>query len=225
MQRAATFMTLAALLAAGAAQSAEASDVSATHAYIQANYALARAAVARIGTAQAKVQALNANLAQSCPRAGAGSGETEATQPMAHEVVEEMWAIAYSTNSEPIATFVARTKHLRWSSGRITRIVSRYAKSLHEMATLRMPDLCADVRSWAASGFTVIPPGVAALDEHAEAIELEPVPARLLAPSERGSDVSVFARTARLELKLEESEFSLGQTDWLEILGTLGLQQ
>src|SRR5579859_6963081 len=98
MRRTATLMTLAVSLAIGGAHSALASDVSATHAYIQANYALARAAVARIGTVQAKVQALNASLAQSCPRAGAGSGESEATQPMAHEVVEAMWAIAYGTN-------------------------------------------------------------------------------------------------------------------------------
>ena len=49
--------------------------------------------------------------------------------------------------------------------------------------------------------------------------------ARLLSPYERGSDASVFAKTATLETKLEEQEFSLGQTDWLEVLATLGLPQ
>jgi hypothetical protein len=218
-------ITLAASLAIAAASSAAASDVSSTHAYIQANYALAKAGVAHIGVVQAKVQALNASLAQSCPHAGAGSPELESSQPMSSEVVVALWATTYAANAGPIATFASKTKQLRWSNGRITRMVSRYARSLHEMATLRMPDLCTDVRSWQGTGFTVIPPGVAALDDHAESIQLEPVPAGLLRSSARGSDASVLARAVALELKLEESEFSLGQDDWLLLLETLSMHQ
>jgi hypothetical protein len=213
------------LIAALGAQGAAASNVSATHAYIQANYALAKAGVARIGAIQAKVQALNSSLAQQCPGAGRGAPELESTQPVSGEVVAALWSIAYAANASPIATFVSTVKHLRWSGGRITRIVSRYARSLHELATLPMPDLCEDVRSFAASGFRSPPARTIALVEHAESLELNPVPAQLLAPFERGSDANVLAKTARLELKLEEQEFSLGQTDWLEVLATLGLPQ
>lgn len=218
-------ITALALLAALGAHSAAASNVSATHAYIQANYAVAKAGVARIGTVQTKVQALNANLAQECPGAGRGAPELEVTQPVSGEVVAALWSIAYGTNAGPIATFAAKVKPLRWSSSRITRIVSRYARSLHELSTLPMPNLCEDVRSFAASGFRTPPAGAVALVDHAESLELEPVPAHLLAPFERGSDASVLAKTMRFETKLEEQEFSLGQTDWLEVLATLGLPQ
>jgi hypothetical protein len=218
-------ITLLSLLALAVAQSAAASDISATHAYIQANYSLAKAGVARIGPIQAKIEALNASLAQQCPGAGKGAPELEITQPLSHEVVAAGWQIAYRANAGPIATFVSKTKHLRWSNGRITRIVSRYAKSLHEMATLPVPSICEDVRSFAASGFRTPPARAVAQVEHAESIELEPVPARLLSAFERGSDAGVLAKAATLELKLEEQEFSLGQTDWLQLLETLGLPQ
>jgi len=225
MQRVRATITAVALLAALGAHDAAASNVSATHAYIQANYALSKAGVARMGTVQAKVQALNSSLAQQCPGAGRGAPELEITQPLSGEVVAALWSIAYTENAGPIATFDSKVKHLRWSSSRITRIVSRYARSLHELATLPMPSLCEDVRSFAASGFRTPPPRAISLVEHAESLELEPVPAQLLAPFERGSDANVVAKTARLEAKLEEQEFSLGQTDWLEVLATLGLPQ
>jgi hypothetical protein len=205
---------------AGASQN----DIAATHAVIRAGYVFAKAGVSSIPVVQAKVEALNASLAQTCPRAGAGSGENEATQPMAHEVTSDLWAIAYGYNARPIATFVAKVKRLRWSNPRITRAVAHEARSLHEMATLRQPNLCSDVRAWAASGFTVIPPGVVALDEHAEGIQFEELPLRgLLAPYERGSDKRLVARIEAYVTKIEEEEFSLGQADWYQILGTLGM--
>jgi hypothetical protein len=225
MRRAWTSITLAALLATVSTQGAAASNVSATHAYIQANYALAKAGVARIPAIQAKAQALNASLAQQCPLAGKGAPVLEVSQPLSHEVVEALWSIAYGDNAGPIATFVSKTKHLRWSNARITRIVARYAKNLHEMASLPLPSICDDVRAFAASGFRTAPAHSVALVEHAESIELEPVPAGLLASYERGSDASVLAKTATLESKLEEQEFSLGQIDWQAILDTLGLPQ
>jgi hypothetical protein len=215
----------AASIVAAGTQAAYGSNGSATHAYIQANYALAKAGVARIGAIQTKVQALNATLAQQCPGAGKGAPELEVTQPLSHEVVAALWSIAYGANAAPIATFVAKTKHLHWSNARITRIAARYARSLHEMATLPLPGICEDVRAFAASGFRTAPAHTIALTEHAESIELEPVPARLLAAYEHGSDASVLAKTAKLETRLEEQEFSLGQTDWLELLETLALPQ
>jgi hypothetical protein len=227
MRRALTSISVAVCLAGAtaAAQPAAASNVSATHAYIQANYALAKAAVARIGPVQAKIQALNASLAQQCPRVGKGALEIELTQPVSHEVVAAMWSIAYGTNAGSIASFAAKAKHLRWSNGRITRLVSRYAKDLQDLATFPLPNVCEDVRAFAASGFSTVPARTIALVTRVESIEPEPVPPRLLAPYERGSDASVLAKTLTLETKLEEQEFNLGQTDWLELLETLALPQ
>jgi hypothetical protein len=221
-----TVVLAAALAGAGAgASSAGASDASSTHTYIQANYALAKAGVARIGAVQAKVQALNASLAQQCPDAGNGAPELEITQPISHEVVAALWSIVFNANAGSIATFISKVKHVHWSSVRITRVLTRYTKSLHELATLAMPNICEDVRAFASSGFRTVPAHVIALVEHAESVEIEPIPARLLAPFASGSDRGVLAKTTRLESKLEEQEFALGQSDWLEILGTLALPQ
>ena len=50
------------------------------------------------------------------------------------------------------------------------------------------------------------------------------MPPKLLAPFVRGSDARLLARTRSLELKLAETEFMVGQTDWIEVTETLGLQ-
>jgi hypothetical protein len=228
MRARSTFLLTALTLAAGLAPAqaiASPQDVAATHAYIQANYALARASVALIGPIQAKVERLNGSLAHECPQAGIGTPEIEASQPMSHEVVAALWSIAYGSAAGPIRTFAAATGRLRWSNHAVTRAAASYARNLHELSTLPLPNLCADVRSWTASGFKVVPATAATLDRRAEASELITVPPRLLRPYENGTDASTLARTMQLEKKLEENEFGNGQTDWIQVLDTLGLPQ
>ena len=198
-------------------------DISSTHAYIQANYALARAGVARIGPAEAAIGRLDAELGQKCPGEGAGSVEDEAAEPLSYEVAVAMVSLAYGTGTGPIRTFIAATKRLRWSNDRITRLAVRYANSLHAYATLPLPDLCADVAAWKASGFQVTPATTAQIDAREQGVDLEAIPASLLAPYERGGDARVLERTEALEIKIENTEFSVGQNEWYELLGTLGL--
>jgi hypothetical protein len=225
MLRRSTILAAMALGAAPAQAIATPQDVAATHAYIQANYALGRASVARIGAVQAKIERLNGDLTRACPRVGAGSPENEASQPISHEVVVALWSIAYGTAAGPIRTFVQATRRLHWSNHRLTRIAQSYARGLHELATVPLPDLCGDVRSWKATGFQVIPPATVSLVLRVEAIEPKAVPQSLLAPYERGADASVVARTRSLETRLEEEEFLIGQGDWIQVLQTLGLNQ
>lgn len=223
LRRAATIVLLWFALAPAAA-AASSGDVAATHAYVRANYALNRAGVGLIKQGEARIQTFNRKLAQECLHAGAGSPVNELAQPMSYEVAAALWAIAYSTAAGPIRTFVAAVRSLHWSSARITHIARGYATSLHELSTLPVPDLCADVRAWTASHFTAIPANVAQLDKRVEAIEGESIPPKLLAPFERGSDASVVARTRGLEHRLAENEFVVGQDDWIEVTETLGLQ-
>jgi len=223
-----TFLLSALAVALGLAPSqaiAAPQDVAATHAYIQANYALARASVALIGPVQAKIERLNGSLAHECPQAGIGTPEVEASQPMSYEVAAALWSVAYGSAAGPIRTFVAATGRLRWSNHTITRAAASYARNQREFSALPLPNLCADVRAWKASGFQVVPATTLSLDRRAEAIELNPVPPRLLHPYATGSDASVLARTMQLETKIEENEFSKGQTDWIQVLDTLGLPQ
>jgi hypothetical protein len=222
------FLLAALALALGLAPAqaiAAPADVAATHAYIQANYALARASVALIGPVQAKVERVNSSLAHECPRAGIGTPEVEASQPMSYEVAAALWSVAYGTAAGPIRTFVAATARLHWSNHAITRAAASYARNLREFSALPLPNLCADVRSWTASAFQVVPAATLSIDRRAEAIELNTVAPRLLRPYESGNDASVLARTMQLETKIEENEFNLGQNDWIQLLHTLGLPQ
>jgi hypothetical protein len=200
-------------------------DIAATHAYVQANYALARASVSRIGAGQAQIERLNSELSHQCPGAGSGSPENEASQPLSHEVVVALWSLSYGADAGPVGTFVKAVGGLRWSDPRITRGVHRYATSMHELATLPLPKLCEDIRSWKASGFQVVPTTTLDLDQHEEAIDSEVVSPRLFARFERGGDASTLARTTRLETRIEENEFLVGQKDWLQMLETLGLNE
>jgi hypothetical protein len=200
-------------------------DVAATHAYIQANYAVERARVAQIAPAQARIEAFKRQLARECPNVGAGALQNEASQPVSYEVAAALWAVAYGTGAAPARTFVKAVGRLRWSNPATTRTAQRFAKSLQELTALRTPNLCADVSSWKASGFQVIPPSALSLVHQVEAIEPRTIPARVLAPHVRGADAGILKRTAALELKLEENEFKVGQLDWVHTLETLGLNE
>jgi hypothetical protein len=213
---------VALLLPAGAQA---ASDVAATHAYIQANNTLARAAVARIPAGQAAIDALDHKLAAECPRAGAGAPINAASFPMSEEVTVALWSVSWATGARSIAAFAKAVKPLHWSNARITRIARRYATSLQEMATIPLPSLCTDVRAFAASGFKVVPASIIALDKRVLAIELETVPQKLLAPFERGGDRAAVARTEALEHKFAEAEFVKGQDDLIRTTELLGLPE
>jgi hypothetical protein len=225
MLRRALTVALLALLVASSGALASQQDVAATHAYIQANYELAKTGVGLINRAQSQIEAYNSMLARECPLAGKGTPEDEASQPMSYEVAVALWRISYGVGAAPIRKFVAAVKPLHWSNPRITAIAHKYATSLHLMSTLPGPDLCADVRAWTASGFRTIPPQVSQIDSRWEAIEGESVPRKLLAPYERGSDASVAARARSFELRLAETEFMVGQNDWIQVLETLGLPE
>jgi hypothetical protein len=220
--------TLLAVLALGigaAPANATPEDVLATHTYIEANYVLAQAMVARIGAGQAKIEHLDNDLAHECPGVGTGSPEDEASQPISHEVVVALWSLAYGVDARPVHTFTNIVGRLRWSSHAIRRAAQTYDRNLQELATVPLPDLCVDVRSWKESGFQTVPAAIVSRVLRVEAIEPKAISPRLLAPYERGADASIIARTIRLEQRIEEYEFLVGQGNWIQVLETLGLQE
>jgi hypothetical protein len=202
---------------------AGAQDAASTHAAITAGYALARAAVATIPVAQAKIQSYKRRLARECPDVGAGTPETEASEPMSAEVAAALWSISYGAAAGPIERFARAIRPLRWTSKRFERSLHSFVTALTGLATLPLPDLCADVRSWTASGFKTVPRDVTELDQHVERLELGEVAWGLVAPYERGSEAGLVSYIEGAVTKVEEAEFELGQKDWYEVLETLGL--
>lgn len=202
---------------------ASSADVAATHTAIVAGYSLARAGVATINIAQSKVESFNRKLAGECPGVGSGAPETEVSTPMSHEVAVALWSIAYGSAAGPIKTFANAIRPLRWTSARMNRAARGFAASLTALATTPLPDLCGDVRAWRATGFTSVPRRVIELDSRVESLELPEIPWRLVAPYERRGDAGLVAYIRRAERKIAEAEFVLGQSDWYQVLQTLGL--
>ena len=132
-------------LALGAASPASgaSSDIVATHAYIQANYALAQAMVARRAPAQQKILTPNRSLAAECPQVGVGSPENEASQPISHEVAVALWSVSYGLDAAPIRQFQQAVARLRWSKAATTRAAARYVRNLRAISSVPLPHLCA----------------------------------------------------------------------------------
>jgi len=220
--------TLIAVLALGlvpARALATPQDAASTHAYIVANFALARASQARAQIAQAATVRLTRNLARACRDAGAGSPQNEESQKVSYEAAGALWSVTYGADAGPIGAFVRAVKPLRWTNPKLTRMAQDYARSLHELATLPLPDLCTDVRAWSASGFRTIPAATIRFDRYVESIEGHTIAPRLLAPYERPADRGIVERTTRLEIQLEHTETVTGFNDWDSLLEALGLNQ
>lgn len=217
------FMTPAAAL--GSPAQATPLDVASTHAYIVANFDFARASNALGKPAQAAIAHLNDKLHRECPDVGAGAPEDEESEKPAYEVAGALWSVSYGADAGPIGTFAKTVRGLRWSNSKITHLAHHYASTLQGLAALPLPNLCADVRAWSASGFKTLPASTLRFDTHTESLEGHTVPQRLLAPYEEAADKSIVARTAHIETKLERTETVEGFNDWDMLLGTLGLPQ
>jgi hypothetical protein len=229
MLRRSTIVSMLALGLTSAASPAAAmgtsEDVASTHMYILANYAFARASEARVGAAQAAVIRLNRRLGRECPDVGAGSPQDEESQAPSFAVAGALWSVSYGANAGPIAKFVKTVKPLRWTNPKLAHIAQSYAKSLHELATLPLPDLCNDVREWRKTGFQTVPAATTRFARYVESIEGHTIPSHLLAPYTQVTDRGILAQTARLETKLLNTETAVGFNDWDMVLATLGLNQ
>ena len=53
--------------------------------------------------------------------------------------------------------FVAAVRRLSWSRASLTHAVRGYATKVGRLISLPIPNICADVESWARSGFTALP--------------------------------------------------------------------
>ncbi len=226
----ATILAIAALAAVAAAPAASAAgraksgDVAATRAFIQADYALNRAAIATLPSGRRALASLVHRIAGQCANAAAGSPQDGNSEQLSDEVVGALSVAAFHLDAGAIARFARAVDGLRWSDRRLTRMVEIYVSKLRGMATLAMPDLCGDVRAWAASGFRALPAATAQFDRRffADRVETEEVSAALLARYEGPGEAAIVRRSDRLEGRLVEAEAEAVH-DWSGILDELGL--
>jgi hypothetical protein len=213
-----------ALAARPPAALARSQNAAATRAYIQANYALVRAARSHLAAGEAALKSLARQTAGECPLAAAGSPESHDAEQLSNEVVGALTVVAYRPDGAAMATFARAVGGLRWSDRALTRKVKTYATQLQGLATLAAPDVCGDVKAWAADGFQTLPASTVQFNQRYNAVdvEAEQVPLRLLAPYESAHEASLAHRTKRLEAPLAEAEAN-AVADYTQILDALEL--
>jgi hypothetical protein len=215
------------LLAAGSssAPAASSEDIASTHAYVEAANQALSAVVKTWPKVEAGIRKLDARYQSECAHVAAGSPQSEEEQKLAHEVAGALWASGYHTDAAIERRFVRAIGRLHWSNPTVNRYARRLIVSLNEMVALQIPDLCSDVRAWAAGGYKAVPASTSAYADHVDSIEIKEIPRNLLVAYARPSDKGLIARTERLATRFEELEFVVGQNDWDNLLELLSLNQ
>jgi hypothetical protein len=198
-------------------------DVSATQAYVRANYALVSSAHAKRGVAEAILQSLLRRVRSECPGAAAGSPQNVDSERLTFELVGEMRLAATRPNAGAVASFARAVAKLRWSNAKLNSAVRSYTAQLRKQSVTAIPDVCAEVRAWTASGFQTLPEGTqrfnSALGEY---VAMGMLPTRLIAPFVTPAQRGLLQRTRHFEEDISEVEAFAVET-WGSIMDALGL--
>jgi len=211
--------------APASATAASSRDIQATHAYVEAAYRALHAVVTTWPKVEASIRKLDGRFQAECPHVGEGSPQDEEEQKLSHEVAGALWATGYHTDASIEQGFVRAIAPLRWSNPVVNRSARKLVASLNAMVALTIPDVCADVRAWAAGGYKAVPASTAAYADHVDSIEVKEIPRNLLIAYARPSESGLIARTEKLATRFEELEFERGQADWDNLLEVLSLGQ
>ncbi len=217
-------LTTVLVLAVGRASALAApTDIATTRAYIHANNALVQYAAARLGTAQSLLEGVLFKVKAVCPNAAAQSPQDEESTMFSNEVIGAMVTADIHAALPEINAFLRVAQHSQWSSHALTSAVHAYAAKLKVQSTLAAPNLCGDVKAWAASGFHSVPASTVRFDQRfiPNWVALGELPASLK-PYERPEERSLLNRSNQAEVRLTDFEAAAVET-WGEIMNELGL--
>ncbi|MGN6373321.1 MAG: hypothetical protein ACTHM1_10075 [Solirubrobacteraceae bacterium] len=225
LRRSAILLTALALAPAPAQALAAPQDVASTHAFLVAGHIALQATVSKWSAVEAGIRRMDHKFARECAHVGEGAPQDEEEQKMSYEVAGALWASGYHTDAGIVRRFWAAVKPLRWGSPSITRRAHAFAHALLEMTKISVPDLCGDVRAWAATGYKSIPASTVRYDKHVEAIEVKLPSPKLIRPFVHGSDSALLNQDLKLYRRFEELEVGRGFDDWDNLLEILSLPQ
>lgn len=231
LRRSRVAMLLAALLCGAAASvpaaalGAPASNAASSRAYVLADHALAVESERNVPRIKRGIRSFKRRLVRECRRAAVGSPQDAQAYRLDYEIAGALWSISYGTDAGAIKRFAAAVAPLRWSNRSIGTRAEAYAQTLRELAALRLPHVCADVRAWRSSGYTKVPARTLRFDKHVEALEPYILPAGLLKRYLGPAEVGMQRTTARLENRLLETETLFGGNTWYDLLEALDLNE
>lgn len=142
-------------------------NVSSTHKLIVAQYQLTRSLAVNLTSGLASIDTLVERVRHECP--GVGSEAPPSALGQAQKFVQEVGGMLVVTllrdDRRAILRFVRLIAPLHWGTSRFTEIIKSEAVKLEKFINIAMPDLCEDVRAWAASHFVTLPPGTLRFDK------------------------------------------------------------
>jgi hypothetical protein len=188
-------------------------DVATTRTYIQTNYALVRYAAMRLGTARSLLDGVLNRARTDCPSAAAGSPQNPESTMVSYEIIGAMVLAAYHAAQPEITAYIRVAARSHWSSRTLTSSVHAYAGKLTTLSTLAAPNLCADIRAWAANGYKSLPASMVRFDQRFVPawVALGEVPAQL-ASYERPDERGALQRTSQFEERLTNFEAEAVET-------------
>jgi len=212
--------TAAVTIAPGAAL-ASAGNAATTDAYLQADYALVRVARSHLATSEAAPLHILSQVRSECPQAGAGSPQDAESTQMSNEVIGDMVLSAGLPDRPAVSAFISAVSHLSWSNHGLSSAVHTYAADLKTLMGLHTPNLCGDVKAWAANGYHTLPASTVTFDAKFMpawvALGLQP---KQLSSYENSEAKSLASRANKLEEMLTEAE-ARAVEHWGEIMNTL----
>lgn len=218
----------AAALAFGASAlpaGALASDTSVTESYLRADLALDTAGHQHLATSIAGYRSVLAKVRSQCPQAAANSPQNSQSTKLSNEVIGTMALTAGQPDRSAVAAYLRAVRGMHWSSGAVTHEVSSYAAKVEKLYKLPIPDLCGDVRGWAASGYRSLPASTVSFDATflANWVGLGFLPASI-ARFENGTSSSLARRANAYEQQFGDAEAQAVKT-YGSIMDELELNQ
>jgi hypothetical protein len=212
-QRVPLLTAVVVLATGGTTALAAPADVATTRTYIQANYALVHYAAMRLGTARSLLDAVLNRARADCPSAAAGSPQNPQSTMVSYEIIGAMVLAAYHAAQPEITAYIRLAARAHWSSRTVTSSIHAYAGKLTTLSTLPAPNLCADIRAWATSGYTSLPASTVRFDQRFVPawVPLGEVPAQL-ASYERPDERGTLRRSSQFEEKLTNFEAGAVET-------------
>ncbi|HXB63940.1 MAG TPA: hypothetical protein VNV42_03580 [Solirubrobacteraceae bacterium] len=203
-------VALAMAPAAQAAPARSAADVAATRALSRATRTLLNAARPDLPKGLAAVKRYAGQIAAECPKAAAKSPQNHGAEQLDNQVVGALTVVGYRTAAAPIGAFYHAVKGLRWSNPALTRAVKIFATKLQKLVAIPVPNLCEDIKEWAASDYNTLSASTTQFVQRYEAVDPEaeegPLIMRLARPYASVGDISLFHSIETFESELAETE-------------------
>ena len=215
--------TLLAVVLMPSSAGAAPADLATTQSYLQADYRLVQTGAGRIPAGEAAIGRVLDEVSRECPQAAAGSPQDPESTQMSNEVIGAMVTSALHDDLPSIREYLRVAGRMRWSSHALTSAVQSYLSRLRTLAALARPNVCADVKSWAASGFRTLAAGTVAFDQKflPSWVALGELPPSL-SQYETGEGRALARRCAQREAQLSDFEAQKVET-WGQIMDTLDL--